>query len=198
MANKVAYMNTLIFTIITGIISLAVLSLLFFDFGKKFIWFILTFEIGVFLVIALCIYSIVQAEKKKPENIIIQLNQCPDYYTRVVGQSNIEYCMNWYTVKDMYGNNYVARLYPLKDGANNTITPLTSFSSNAITTPTSTSVRYDSFPLYGLQNDTVLKTTQDRCMAVSGQLPISYSNTTYKDIPTVPWTYARSRCASFS
>ena len=60
-----SYFNTLIFTIISGIFSLVLIATLFFDMFKKYIPFIVTVEIGLFLIIGYCIYKIYNNEQKK-------------------------------------------------------------------------------------------------------------------------------------
>ena len=57
--SKVSYFNTMIFTIITGTFSLLLLLILLFKDGRKVLPLILTIEIGVFLIIAVCITQII-------------------------------------------------------------------------------------------------------------------------------------------
>lgn len=196
--QNIAYFNTLIFTIVTGIVSLAVLTLLFFEFGQNLIYFIVIFEVGVFILIGICIYTIVSAErnkKKREEDILIKFDKCPDLYSKV-SYSNENYCMNWYATNDVYGNQYVVRIYPLMDSQKNNITPVASFTSNDMSPSTFTTNTYQVIKPSQFASETKFKSVSDRCQTLFTKPLPSFSNNAYDALSLVPWTYARSRCAS--
>ena len=192
--SRVAYFNTLIFTIVTGVISLGVLALLIFPFGKDYMAFIITFEIGVFIIIGICIYNIVKAEneKSKQKEIYVKFDQCPDAYSRHTS-NNMVFCKNFYKVKDASGNDFIARIYPLKDGNNNEIVPLMTFTATQLYDVSASN--YTNFELGGIDKDINLKTGAERCQLLFTK-PTSSNLNPYMDYNLLPWTYTRSRCAS--
>lgn len=198
--NKVAYFNTLIFTIVTGIVSLIVMSLLLFQIGKTFMIFIITFEIGVFIIIGMCIYQIVKAEKDKNEkhDYMINIDQCPDYYSKVKNSSNqTDYCLNWYRGKDMYGEETIQRLFPMKDKLNEDISIPPSFENSFVDgDPTTSTNNYMSFELLKLQNDKNFD--QSKKCGFLFTKATGTNTASYEDHYLVPWSYARSRCQSLT
>jgi len=194
--KKIEYFNTLIFTVITGIVSLIVLCMLFFDFGKKFVYLIIMFELGVFVIIGLCIYEIMKAETKKTnvDGYQIRFNQCPDYYSSV-SLNGTDYCMNWFQGKDAFGKDVIIRVYPLQDSFGNEITVNKEFPASELT-PAQTST-YTNFALYDLEKEERLPTQNKKCDVIFK--PSRDTNLAkYAGHSVVPWTYARSRCQSLS
>lgn len=198
--KKVAYFNTLIFTIVTGIISLIVMSLLLFQIGKTFMVFIITFEIGVFVIIGICIYNIVKAEKEKSKkhDYMINIDQCPDYYSKIKNTTNNrDYCVNWFRGKDMYGEETIQRLYPMKTKTNADIAVLDSFPATDIENQPSTTLNdYRSFDLLKLQEDKNFD--QSAKCSFLFKKATGTNSADYEDYYLVPWTYARSRCQSLT
>lgn len=194
--KKIEYFNTLIFTVITGIVSLIVLCLLFFDFGKKFVYLIIVFELGVFIIIGMCIYEIVKAEgrKKDVDGYTIRLDQCPDYYSSV-SLNGTDYCMNWFFGKDAFGKKVLMRVYPLRDAFGNEISVEPEIQRSALT-PTATN-NYANFALYDLEKEERLPTQNKKCDVIF-KTPTDTNLSKYAGHSVVPWTYARSRCQSLS
>lgn len=195
--KKISYFNTLIFTIVTGIVSLCLLGLLFFDIGKEFMVFIISLEVGIFAIIGYCIYRIISHEKKKQEaaeqNLyVVNFNTCPDYYVkRVVGDKT--YCFNDYTVKDSNGKAYIMKVYPVEVNGTPIQIPPTITPSNTVA---NNDYLFEKFDLRALENDNTLKTTKEKCNLIF-QTPADRVNE-YSHLPSIPWTFAQSRCESFA
>lgn len=87
--RKSLYFNTMIFTIIAGVISLLLLAALAFgsDMIKTYWAFIVTIEIGLLAVIIVALVRIFAYEKKLKElgerglNNAVSVDSCPDYWT---------------------------------------------------------------------------------------------------------------------
>lgn len=195
--SKVSYFNTLIFTIITGIASLILLTLLFFNIGKEFIYAIITFEVGIFAIIAYCITQIIIAESnksKKTTSYVINFDQCPDYYTKKI-VNGVEYCFNEYMGKDEAGNNYVMKISPAEVNHEPRSLPATVTVSDTVTGQS----YLDVFELRKLQDDPNFKTMEEKCALVS-KAPVSLDAkyTPHTMYTYMPWTYAQSRCQSLT
>ena len=61
--KRISYKNTLIYTIVTAIVSLLILALLFIPSMFDYIYFIAVIELGIFIIIGVCIYKIINYEK---------------------------------------------------------------------------------------------------------------------------------------
>lgn len=186
------------FTIFTGIASLGVLSFLFFDFGKKFIYFIIAFEVGVFILIAYCIYKIITGDKKKKDNkdkYVVRFDECPDYYSKKIINGE-DYCFNEYLVKDKRGNSMLIKLSPYEMNGT-TVTPETTTKLTNIVEPSAQ--LYSKFQLHKLEKDDNIPKFEDKCKLLFNNTSVSdpkYSS--YLHYPHIPYTYAKSRCASLA
>jgi hypothetical protein len=190
--KNISYFNTLIFTIITGIACLMLLILLFFDIGKQFIYFIIAFEIGIFIIIGYCIAQIVIVEKKKNDgttNYVVKFDECPDYYTKQLIDSK-EYCLNEYMGRNEAGTRFLIKIFPAE------------INGQPITPPsdlTGTPQLYEKFPLRGLETDANIRKMADKCNLLFKEPAVpsaTYSNHMYYKY--IPWTYAKSRCESIA
>lgn len=192
-SRKISYFNTLIFTIIAGILSLLLLAALFFDVLAQWKVFIITIEVGIFLIIGFCIWQIVANEAlldkyKKAKNFDVDFTTCPDYYiTKMVDNKTI--CSNEYIVEDEYRNKQIMKIYPADNEAKNEVYPLPNTHTTSYTDSSKPSEKFESGYIQG---STELKDTAGRCGAVLGQ------NTNYKLYSTIPWVGVRARCASFA
>lgn len=193
--TKVSYFNTLIFTVITGIISLGVLCLLFFDIGKRFLYFIIAFEIGVFALIGFCLYVIISTEMAKKKNkikYVVRFDECPDYYTKKVKDGK-EYCINKYVVKDSRGNVFIAVISPAEIGNVPIDVPKTISTQESTSDPL-----YTNFELRALENDQEIKTLEEKCKLMYTAPPSDDKYMAHMHYHFIPWTYAKSRCESVS
>jgi hypothetical protein len=195
--TKISYFNTLVFTIITGVASLVLLSLLFFDIGKEFIYFIITFEIGIFVIIAYCITKIILGEMSKKKNTtgyVVSFDQCPEYYVKE-NIEGVEYCNNEFTTVDkITGRKYLMKLFPAEIN-NFPVEP----EQTVIKGPKAGSTTYDYFPMRNLENDPDFRTMEEKCNLLF-KAPTSNEDK-YKEhtfYTYIPWTYAKSRCQSLA
>ncbi len=84
------YLNTLIFCIVAKAITICMLALLLFDWGKRLAYLILTIEVGLIAIVIYALWSISQYEKKvrKAREDMLKgdanITTCPDYFTKNV------------------------------------------------------------------------------------------------------------------
>jgi hypothetical protein len=196
--RKVSYFNTLIFTIIAGIVSILLLVLLFFKGFNEYLPFIIALEVGIFSIIALCITQIILNERfldKLKKNIreTINFNQCPDYYTkRETGDKEI--CSSDYIYKDKGNKNWIMKIYPEDDLLNRShgSRPLP---ANVSLDYIGNEPKYEKFPLHEIENEPTFKTYDDKCapLTTDPQDPkLSY----LRGYNLVPWSTMNSKCAS--
>ena len=186
------------FTIFTGIASLGVLSFLFFDFGKKFIYFIIAFEVGVFILIAYCIYKIIKGDKKNKDNkdkYVVRFDECPDYYSKKIINGD-DYCFNEYLVKDKVGKPVLIKISPHEMNG----TTLTPEKTTLLTNIAEQSAPpYSKFKLHKLETDDNILKFEDKCKLLFNAPSTSDPKyTDYLHYPYIPYTYAKSRCASLA
>ena len=194
--NKISYFNTLMFTIFTGIVSLGVLSLLFFEFGKKFIYFIIAFEAGVFLLIAYCLYKIIAGDKKinAKDKYVVRFDECPDYYSKKIVNGE-EYCFNEYVVKDNAGNVKVIKITPSEIGGVKQ-EPASAITLTDIVEPNAN--LYAKFKLHQLETDDNIPKYEEKCKYLFNQPPVDDKYNSYRHFTYIPYTYAKSRCESLA
>ena len=195
--KKISYFNTLMFTIFTAIASLGVLSFLLFDFGKKFLYFIIAFEVGVFILIGYCIYKIIKGDKKAKDNktkYVVRFDECPDYYSKKIINGD-DFCFNEYLVKDDQGKPLLIKLTPAEiDGTAISPESYATLNNNVPTTDD-----YRKFKLHRLETDEKIADFSDKCKLVFSKPNVSdskYDN--YTHYPDIPYTYIKSRCASLA
>jgi len=194
--QKVSYFNTLIFTVLTGIICLSLLALLLFDIGKEFMYFIITLEVGAFAVIGYCITRIILYERQRKKNMedsvyVVKFDTCPDYYVKrnVNGKT---YCFNDYPIKDKFGKNYIIKVMPVTVGTTPIAPPPRSIN---VSDTVSGEFLFNKFELNALENDPEIPSYSEKCKLMY-ETPTDKRNQ-YQHLPWIPWTHARSRCQSF-
>ena len=90
MARVENYLNTLIFALVAKTITLIVMVSLFFKALQPFMYFFLTVELGLIIIVSLALVAIVKyekrmdAERKRINDSIISVSACPDYYQQVI------------------------------------------------------------------------------------------------------------------
>jgi hypothetical protein len=195
--KKISYFNTLIFTIIAGVVSLGVVSLLFFDVGKQIIYFIVAFEVGVLGIIAYCIYKIIRGEMDKnnrKDKYVVRFDQCPDYYSSKI-INNKEYCVADYIVRNAKGDVSVMRIFPEKDARGSISAP----ASISLDYANQTGADYKyKFELRQLEQDPKIPTFEEKCKYLYTEPPQNPKYNAYRHFTQIPWTYAKSRCASLA
>ena len=180
-----SYVNTLIFTIISAIISVCLLILLLLGALGEYAYFVIGVEVGIFAIIAYCIYKIWKSSKCAAKtNPILHFNSCPDFYTQRTDNEGQPYCANEHAVKDAYGNQSILKTYPTSVGLPSQLdqTPPT------LGAPT----KYEKFYLHELADAPDLPTSADKCGAIFNA-PTS-SNSPYVGYDVVPWSSVRSAC----
>jgi hypothetical protein len=200
-ARKVSYFRTLIFTVFAAVFSLGLFAILFIEGGKQFLPFVVTVEIGLFLIIAYCIWLIVVREKfldnqKDPKNYNMKFDICPDYYIKRYDETKKKFfCSNEYTVVDK--KHPSTKSYTMKIVRDTMSLPST-HSSTYMTVDPNTSVAinpetWDKFFTDTLY-DTSLKTDRDRCKVVDPSVSPVPGDKFGDGFKKVPWTYVRTRC----
>ena len=189
--KRVSYYNTLIFTIISSIVSLLLLVALFFDIFKDYMPFIITVEIGIFLVISYCIYRIISNESlldkyKKANNFSIDFTTCPDYFVKK-NDGNNEYCSNEYMLEDEYRNKKLMKVYPVDVSLPASHT--SQYASPEI---------YDKFITTSIESEPMFRSVRDKCSAAAlGQHPSNSASTAYNNYKKIPWVGVKARCESY-
>lgn len=191
-SKKFSYKNTLIYTIITAIVSVGLLVLLAFKGFFDYIYLIAIVELGIFCIIGYCIFRIINYEKgldrmKLNSNNFIAFNECPDYFVKKFDTSGTPYCSNEYQVKDKVNNSYIMKIYP--PGI-----PLPSQHDPSLTPDNAN--KYEKFWLNEITNAKELKTMKDKCVVLSTE-PTDPRLSKYRGYTNVPWTYVRGRCEGF-
>ena len=185
--QRISYFNTLIFTIISGVVSLLLLCSLFFQPFKKYIVAIVTIEIGIFIIISYCIYKIVKNDNYLKDlmaknKLVINFDECGDYFVRRTDDKGDFYCSNDYVITDETNTSYIMKIYPASINLPSTnnlnySNPKTAFVNN----------RLETYKLQELNNSN-LPTNTDKCRPLYDQV------NQYDGYDKIPWTYARSRC----
>ena len=192
--KKISYKNTLIFTILSAILSIAIAVCLFFDFimKKEYLYFVVTLEVGICIIVAYCIYKIINFEKyldelRNPKNLYIPFSSCPDYFQKLITPNGNPICTNQYQVTDASNNNYLMKIYP--NGVN--LPPFHNPNADVSTSP-----KYEKFNLNDIGQSTELATTRAKCAVLSVE-PTDPAMAKYTGYTQVPWTYVRGRCEGF-
>jgi len=198
--DKLSYINTLIFTLIAGVISLALLCILLFPIGKKFLVFVVSVEIGILTIIAFCIYKIATNESylrrlRDSNNIVVNFEQCGDYYVKNINQFGKEVCTNNYVVTDETNTRYVMKIWDAGasniPGNNNIREDQVNFFGNSNANASDATNRRELYALKELATSSNLTTFTDKCK------PFYYNVPNFSEYQGIPWTYAKSRCQSF-
>ena len=197
-SKKVSYNNTLIFTILNAILAISIVACLFFNFvlKKEYMIAIVTVEVGICLIVAYCIYRIIQFDKtlsalSNPKTKYIPFQTCPDYYQKVITAAGDPICQNAYTMTDRNGIQYIMKIYP-----QNVPLPPSIQINEDITSGMATAPKYEKFYLNDIGQSTDLTTVQQKCAVVSSD-PVDPSLSQYVGYKHVPWTYVRGRCEGF-
>lgn len=186
--QRVAFFNTLVFTIISGIVSLGILIFMFFKPAAKLFPFLITVEIGIFLIIIVTITQIIIAEKernkyKNKKNFSINFTSCPDYYIeRSVDGKQI--CSNEYIVENENKVSHIMKILPAEG----------SYSFPDMHNPSytdGTDKAEDKFNNLIIANSAVLKDNAEKCAAVFGR------NDSFTAYSHIPWNGVQARCDAY-
>ena len=195
--RKMSYFRTLIFTVISAILSLVIFSLLYFKPELKA--FVITVEIGIFFIIGYAIWAIVQHEKllakmSDPSMFRLDFESCPDYYIKRIDEDTRKYfCSNEYIVVDK--ESPLEKKLIMKMVDENTNLPLHHTATfNVKDENTKISLPppiYDKFYIDDFYT-VDLTSDKDRCDVINPN--VISQNEKYKGYKTIPWTYTRARC----
>ena len=199
--SKISYFNTLIFTIVSGIISLLLLLALFFEVGRDYAYLIITIEIGIFSIIALCIFQIIRNERRIAAAKIqrynkISFQKCPDYFEMSTNGDNVTECKNNFTIIYPDGSNKKILIHP---GSDNFNFPEPYNSTNLfVPSTTNAPLKYNVFNLYATEQSDKLKDAAEQCKIImNNPLDNDTNLAEFKHYSDTPWTYARSRCEQY-
>lgn len=198
--KKVSYYNTLVFTIISGIISLLLLGLLFFNFAKDFKLGIIALEIGIFTVILVCIAQIIYNENfinklKKNHNVRISFDSCPDYFTKLQDSHQKAYCSNEYIYEDEALNKFLIKVYPENQIPPSDHDPR---SMDLLTESDKPAGPIDKFYIDELESKTKNKNSTDIYKDTCAPLfKDNYNNNGLVGYTELPWTTLRSKCDNY-
>lgn len=200
--SKVSYFNTLIFTIVSGIISLLLLMLLFFDMGRQNAYLIVTVEIGIFTVIAFCVYQIIKNESllnslKKTVSAKISFSECPEYFNKSTSGDDV-ICWNNYNSTMPGGRTYLVKIY---DAA----TPLPPVLPEQGLEYNTSMLKRDAFKLYEIEQTPAFKDAKQECEYIMSEPVVSAARTPadaefmnkFVGYSKTPWVHARARCAPY-
>lgn len=195
--RKVSYFRTLIFTVVSAILSLVMFALLFVKPELKS--FVITIEIGIFSIIAYTIYSIVQHEKllsqmSDPSKFRFGFDSCPDYYIKRIDElTRKDFCSNEYVVVDKESPLQKKLIMKIVD--ENTTLPL-NHSATFTTKDKNTGISLQPIKADKFYLDdffaTELTSNKDRCDVINPN--VVTENPKFAGYKTIPWTYTRSRC----
>lgn len=200
--KRISYKNTLIYTIVTAIVSLLILALLFIPSMFDYIYFIAVIELGIFIIIGVCIYKIINYEKHLNElrdqnSYYIPFSECADYFVKKTDSKGNTYCSNEYSVKDQFGNVKMMKIYPTDTALPTTHTQtMNDINCKAGTTGCTIPHKYEKYSLTQIPDSKLLKTNQQRCSVLFVE-PTDPALTEYKEYTKIPWTYVKGRCETF-
>jgi hypothetical protein len=195
--SKVSYFNTLVFTIVSGIISLLLLLSLFFDFVRQNgFYFVIAVEIGIFSVIAICIFQIMRNESllnAMRSNALKKLTftECPDYFVKEDVNGEMM-CYNNYSVKDSKGRSYYMRIYPAEEQL------------PALISQGKEEGVKGKMSLYKIEQTVDFKTGKEQCAVVLQEPVLEGIQPAKREVlqnfvgySKLPWMHARSRCGPY-
>lgn len=191
--KKISYFNTLIFTILAALFSLLLLVLLFFKGFKQYLPFIIVLELGIFIIILICITQIILNERNSAllkNDIAFKLDftSCPDYFIKR-NDGNNELCSNEYIYTDEKNIKYIMKIYP--QDRQYGLPPLHSNSYN-IGDP-----KLEKFPLNEISLEKSVPTYNDKCaLFTSDPKDKKLMSLNINGYSLIPWTNIKSKCSS--
>jgi hypothetical protein len=196
--RRISYVRTLVFTIVSALLSIALFSLIFVKGSRDWLLFIIITEIGIFSIIIYCIIAIINREKKiqemrDPKNYVIKFDNCPDYYVKRYDTSSKGYfCSNEYVVVDPRNTTkkLIMKLFPEND---NSSPPYHSsdFKVKNGTGPLTDPQPSDKFMIEDMLSK--ITTNDERCQVVNPNL-VEKSTDKLKGFKSLPWTSVQKRC----
>ena len=191
--RSASYLNTLVFTIIAGVVSVGLLVIILYANVAEYKYALATIEAGLIFVIVSAlvhIYWIESSAKRMASNAhknALLAKNCPDYYTMVHSPKTGEVCTNTFKGMLPTGQPFAMVYIPstdataeVRNGAKKVL-----FRGN----PSDPSIDVKSF------ED---KQVQDACLYVAGRPVQGDPDTKTANNYSIPWTDMRSKCESLS
>jgi hypothetical protein len=186
------YVNTMVFAIIAGMVSIALLcTLLLSESLTEYLFAIITIEVGLVAIIIFALYRIIAYEAKMRSAVnnasrnAFAANNCPDYYTLKYSSNGIDQntCTNMFRGKSPDGFSYVMYFVP---------------SEKFQRTGQGSSVRFLGNPA---NNSILIKSMEtmpidQACKMVQGLPEESDGKKANPNNYTIPWTDLRPKCES--
>jgi hypothetical protein len=202
-----SYFRTLVFTVFVVLATIAmILCLVLVPFTRTFLPFIVTVEIGLFLIIIYCIVSVIRKEKQfdamsNPSNYVVKFDTCPDYFNRKYDESSRKfYCSNDYVVQHPLDSSRRAIMkLMLFDPLQQSLQFPSNHSNEYINKQNGSQVKplpTEKFYLDVFQ-DKSLKGTIEKCALVDDTALTTIPDDTVEfraDYKKLPWTSVTSRC----
>lgn len=196
--KRISYVRTLVFTIVSALLSILLFGLVFVKGAKDWLLFIIITEIGIFSIIIYCIIAIINREKKlqqmrDPKNYVIKFDNCPDYYVkRYDTVSKGYFCSNEYVVTDPRNPTKTLIMKVFAEGDNSSPAAHNKdFKVRFGTGPATDPQPNDKFMIDDLL--TKVNTMVDRCSIVNPEIP-EKSTDKLVGFKTIPWTNVQRRC----
>ena len=195
------YRNLLTLIIVSGIVVLTLGVALVMQNDMSYMPFVVTFSVGLLLIIVVCISEILLLERATAQRrdlatkTPIAFDACPDNFTkRFVNRQEI--CSNELVVRDpVTGRNVVMKTYPVDDASvQGGQRPFPRTHSLAFT---GNEPKHEKFRLNEIVQTTALGTNEARC-SVLNSAPTASNLTHLAGYDLLPWTTMRSRCSAFS
>jgi hypothetical protein len=188
------YLNTLIFSIVTGLFTLMLLlALLFSSSFNQYAYAIVTVEVGLIAIITHALYKIIAYENRltklsrnATKNALVA-QSCPDYYTVGYDASGALTCKNYFEGRSPSGERFVMFYVPGDQFTEKIVSGKRSFTFFG--NPPASVINVKDF-----EN----KRIDDTCKVVQGRPPESDEKMTEANNYTVPWTDMRPKCDGFS
>lgn len=188
--QKKSYFNLLIFTILCGIFSLVlIMILLVINKIRDFIPFLITLEIGIFLIIIWCVIVIISNTNLinsaiQNNKVNIAFDSCPDFYSRM-NDGTQDVCYNQTMYFDNNNKQYIMKIYPENETLPSINNPMSDTNANN---------KNERFPLFQIANSSALSTYNDKCGVLLYE-PTDVGLANFKGYSTVPWTTIKARCS---
>ena len=196
--RRISYVRTLIFTIVSALLSVVLFGVAFIKGAREWLLFIIITEVGIFSIIVWCIIAIINREKKlqelrNPKNYVIKFDNCPDYYVKRYDTVSQDYfCSNEYVVTDTRNptKKLIMKLFPENDNSSPAVHSPT-YKVQNVTGASSNPQPIDKFMISDIM--TKIDNNEARCKIVNPNILESTSDalTGYKN---VPWTSVQKRC----
>lgn len=189
-----SYINTLVFAIITGLVTLVLLiGILFSSAMNEYAYVLVTVEVGLIAIVSYALYNIIAYESKMKrlsstasKNALLAQN-CPDYYTVGYDATGAAVCKNFFKGRSPSGESFAMFYVPSQQYTSRMENARREyvFSGN----PPSSSIAMKDF-----EN----KRVEDTCKQVQGRPPENDTAKTVANNYVIPWTDMRPKCDGFS